>query len=266
MATGGTIDALDDNILAELFASMRTPRDAMLLASVNTRMRRVELNARYSSLHATTADTAALGWLRARASRVARARIDCSNARMEGLIAAHKLARAMPRGSAVLNMGSHLFDEIHAMLCRDDAGMTALLERHADARLGGASKDTVRELESQILQTYGYDTDHDPLARASFAWNCYPKIETGTRDQLELTLHMWQGADEEGCAMHLEVRRRSNNELLERSARVIGERTTSDWWLEAASLYDYVKGYEFKDVDDDDEVSSNFDDDDDDDE
>lgn len=244
------MDAPDDDGVCALqlvlgYAS--TPRDAVRLTAVSQRVRRVEPSVRYcSSMLVAASDAAALRWLAARTSRVAHARIDCTGAPLEALREAHKLSRAM-QCSTQLDMRSPLFRDILETLSRDGAAMTALLKRHVNARLGGATRDGVRELDREMLNKYGYDTDHDALARASFAWCCDNPIPTGANDQLELTLHLRQSADLSDCEMRFEVYHRRSGELLKRSVPVFGDETTTDWWLNAATLYDDVKKFEAMD-------------------
>lgn len=266
------LDALDDSICARILSFTCSPRDAVRLAAVSKRMRRVEPNVRYVSMLVAARDAAAhrpaVRWLRERACRVAGVRIDCEDAQCGVLLAAHELARAMPC-AAELDMRSSLFRDILATLSRDCAPMTALLKRHVAARLGGATRDGVSELDDEMMSKYCYDTDHDAYARASFAWSCHT-ISAGVKDQLELELHMWQSADKQECEIKLQVSRRSNRDPLGFPAIVYGDENTTDWWPQAAEVYSVVKKYELWPLEDDDDDEyfddSEFDDDDDDEE
>ena len=231
------MDALDDNVCARIMGFVRTPRDAVRLAAASKRMRRLEPSVRrYALMLVAAGDAEALGWLRARACRVARVHIDCAGAPMAELRAAHGLAGAMP-WSTRLSMRSALFRDILLTLSRDGAAMTALLKRHVVARLGGATRDGVCDIESEMLHKYGYDPDYDENASASFAWCCNNPIPAGVNGQLQLELHMWQEADEPDCLMHFIVTRCSIGCFVERSLSISGDENTTDWWLEAAELF-----------------------------
>ena len=258
------MDALDDNVCVRILGFVRTPRDAVRLAAASKRMRRLEPSVRrYALMLVAAGDAEALGWLRARACRVARVHIDCAGAPMAQLRAAHTLASAMPCANTLLSMGSAPFRDILQTLSRDGAAMTALLKRHVVARLGGATRDGVSDLGRKMLDKYGYDTDHDAFARASFAWSCNNPISAGVNGQLHLDLHMWQSADTSFCEMHIDVHRCSNGYLLDRSMRIIGDENTTDWWLEAATLYLDVQKYELWPMEEDDnsEFEDEFEDD-----
>ena len=254
------MDALDDSVCARILSFVDTPRDAVRLAAASKRMQRVEPSvSRYSLMLVAAGDAAALGWLRARACRVARVHIDCAGAPLAVLRAEHAMAAAMPF-STLLVLRSALFRDILLTLSRDGAAMTALLKRHVVARLGGATRDGVRDLGNEALDKYGYDTDHDAFARASFAWGCDNPISAGVNDQLELEMRvcLWQSADKAYCEFSLDVKRCSNGYLLDRSVRITGDENTTDWWLEAATLYLDLQKYELWPIEEDDD--SEFDD------
>ena len=242
------MDALDDGLSAVLLSYMDTPRDAVWFAAVSKSMLKAELSARYRWMRAAACDAGALRWLRVRARRVDAGRIDCTDATLAALRVAHALAQET---RTQLDMPSGLFDGILAMLVRDCAAMASLLKRHVHARTGGAlhTSEVVRELDRQMLHEYGYDTNYDDVARASFAWNVDHELELGERGQLRPQLHAWQSADEQDCEFHFDVWRNSNNDVLYTTSRVRGDEHTTDWWLAAAMLYTEVKQFEFRPLD-----------------
>jgi hypothetical protein len=246
------MDTLDESLTLRLLSSMDTPRDAACLAAVNKRLRRVEATVTYRAMRVAATDAGAVAWLRARAGRVASARIDCSGAPLQALRAAHDLARAMTTG-AQLDLDSHLFGDIFIALSRDGPPMVALLKRYTQANENGA-RGAVNDIGEQMLQQ-GYDTDYDAVAHASFACAIDDVISAGERDHLDMEFHLWQDADEETCAFRIEVRRRSNRDLLERTAATRKSEDTTDWWMAAAELYDEVRQFELWPVEDVDELS-----------
>ena len=252
------MDALDDSVCGRIMGFMPTPRDAVRFAAVSKRMRRVKPSARFELMLVAADDFNALDWLRAHASRVVHVRIDCEGAELMHLLIANRLASEMPF-STRLDLHSPLFNDILTMLNRGGAAMTALLKRHVEARLGGATRNGVRELDREMLDKYGYDTDHDAYARASFAWECDNLIPAGECGQLVLETHLWQSADFPQCEFHLEVRRNSNNYIIHSSERVHGDENTTDWWQQAATLFHSVRRYELWPVEEEDDISESED-------
>jgi len=249
------MDTLDESLTLRLLSHMDTPRDAACLAAVNKRLRRVESTVTYGAMRVAATDAGAVAWLLARAGRVASARIDCSGAPLQALRAAHDLARAMTTG-AQLDLDSQLFGDILHALSRDGPPMVTLLKQHVRARVGGATRDGVRDIRQQMHEV-GYDDDYDPLRRASFVWPIGDVIYAGERDQLNVELRMDQYLDEQTCEFCLEVKRQRNRDRdrLGRTRVSRGSENTTDWWMAAAELYDEVRQFELWPVEDVDELS-----------
>lgn len=243
------MDTLDESLALRLLSRMDTPHDAANLAAVNKRLRRLEATVTYRAMRVAATDAGAVAWLRARAGRVASARIDCTGAPLPALRAAHDLARAVPTG-AQLDLDSELFGDILLTLSRDGPPMVTLLKQHVRARVGGATHAGVSDIRQQMHRV-GYDDDYDnhPKRLASFAWATDRVFCTGERDQLDVQLCLDQTINKQTCEFRLEVRRRSNRDLLERTAAWRESEDTTDWWLAAAELYDDVRQFEFWAVD-----------------
>jgi hypothetical protein len=247
------MDTLDESLTLRLLSRMDTPREAACLAAVNKRLRRLEATVTYGAMRVAATDAGAVAWLRARARRVASVCIDCTDAPLPALRAAHDLARAMTTG-AQLDLDSHLFGDIFLALSRDGRRMVQLLKQHVRARVGGATRDGVRDIRQQMHEV-GYDDDYDARRRASFAWVIDDVICAGADDQLDVELHLDQSIDDQTCEFRLDVKRRSDGDLLERTSASRGSENTTDWWLAAAELYDEVRQFELWPVEDVDELS-----------
>ena len=88
----------------------------------------------------------------------------------------------------------------------------------------------------------GFDTDSDAVASAAFAWSIDDVVTTGADDQLNVELHIWQGADDADASLTLEVRRSSDNDLLKRARA--NATADSDWTEVAKNLYEQIREYE----------------------
>lgn len=150
-----------------------------------------------------------------------------------------------------------LLGEIHEMLAYDMPHAIQLLRLHLIAP--EKVRDAILHTGWSMSLKGDYDFDHDAYgAGASFAWSCIT-IPTGARNQLEVSVHLWQASGDAECCIQLEVRRH-NRDLLERTWQEKA-RIDADWLRVATRLHEQIAQYEDRPADPDDSDSDDDEDD-----
>ena len=254
-------DALSDDAILQIFKCFETnPMNSVSLASTCTRMRALEAQMRYPfSLQVTAPSEERLlpsfkFNLDRNAHKFHAVEVRCTSPGLGTLLALHKATKHLVnvrlcildgdegythvRGDVLM---SHLFQDIYEHLCKNGSKMVELLQE-----LNWAVRDednaAITTLKHECWYKFGYDCDWNEDWSASWAWDVSDYIYTGAESQLEISFHLWM--EDKICDISLEVRRSSDNDLLDNSARCKCYVGQSSWLRDALDLYCDVKKWE----------------------
>jgi hypothetical protein len=254
-------DLLSDDSIWHIFKCFETnPRKSVALASTCTRMRALEAKMWYPFCLQVAAPSGEhlLPSFKSNIDRSAHkfhaVEVRCKTKSLGMLRALHKATKDLVNvrlcildddGHADIrgdDLMSHLFQDIYEHLSQKGSQMVRLLIELNEA-VRSDEKVAITALEQKIYEV-GYDCDWNKEWDASWAWDVSDYICTGAEFQLQISFHLWMGKDN-FCELSLEVRRCSDNEILDKSLYHPKRDGYQSSWLRAASkLYRDVKKWE----------------------